>query len=267
MPNLTKLKQLFTVLILGLLSLVLLITIIIAIVRYEQNRPQYCNVAVVNLTGSLVVSTDPSNTTEQQTTSDQVDRQLETAKNDPRIKAVVLSVDSVGGDGVAGEDIQKELESISKPTVVIARSVDDSAAYEASIGADTIFASAESFVGDVGATASYVDNSKQDVTNGLTFNQLSAGRYKDMMNPDKPLTADEKALEMSLVNKDYVLFVQMIANNRHMSYATAEALANGSQYIGIDALKNGLIDRLGDMLDVQQYLAQKLGKKVVLCQQ
>lgn len=265
MQNLIKLKQLLTVIILCLLSLVLLIAIITTIDRYERSRPPYCNVAVVSLTGELFTTIDPTDTIDQQVTSDQIDQQLETANDNPRIKAIVLSIDSGGGAPVAGEDILKELKSIGKPTVALARSADESASYLASLGASTIFASKNSDMVDIGATASYTDNSIQDQQDGITFNQLSMGKYKDMGNPDKPLTADERALMMSQVQESYNMFVQTVADNRHMPFATAEGFANGAPYMGVDALKDGLIDHLGNMLDVQQYLTEKLGTKAVIC--
>jgi protease-4 len=242
-----------------------IVIIVLFVILYHFLKPQECNVAVVNLTGEMFTTIDPTDTTDQQVTSDQVDQQLETANNNPHIKAIILSIDSPGGQPTAGEDIMKELKSINKPTVALARSEDNSAAYLASLGADTIFAADTSSVGDIGITSSYTDNSVQDQQNGITFNQLSVGKYKDMFNIDKPLTDDERTLEMDHVQKLYNIFVQLVADNRHMSFATAENLANGSEYLGNDALNNGLIDHVGNMQDVEQYLKEKVGKKVRIC--
>ena len=266
MPSLTNIKQYLIVTILGLISLILFGFIVVKTIRYESNRPKGCNVAVIPLTGRLFTTFDPTDTDEQQVTSDQIDQELESAKNNPQIKAIVLSIDSQGGSGVAGEDIFSELKSITnKPTIALARSQDDSAAYLASLGANAIFASDTSGVVDIGVTSSYTDNSVQEKQQGITFNQLSIGKYKDMFHPDKPMTADERALAMSQAQEDYQMFVQLVATNRKMTFENAKRYAEGIEYLGIDALKYGLIDHLGNIINVQKYLSQKIDKEAALC--
>ena len=148
------------------------------------------------------------------------------------MKAIILEIDSPGGSGDAGEEVESSLKQAHKPTVALIRSIGDSAAYMSATGADTIFASTFSEVGDIGITQSYVDNSKQDVTNGLTYNQLSVGAYKDMFSTDKPLTPAEHTLAMKELDIAYNRFVQIVSQNRHMSMDTTIALANGSSIAG-----------------------------------
>ena len=114
-------------------------------------------------------------------------------------------------------------------------------------------------------TLSYVDNAKEDIEQGLTYNSLSTGEFKDTGNPNKPLTADEKAyLEVSL-QQTLQDFIQTVSTNRNLPLAKVTALADGSSMLGEDALKNGLIDELGTNKEVMDKLQQDIKTKPEVC--
>jgi protease-4 len=235
-----------------------------------SSRAIACNVAYIKLHGTLVdyIPNDQavgSDNVQDQTASEDVTKSIREAAADPRMKAIVLEIDSAGGDPVAGNEVESALKQVDTPTVALIRSDGNSAAYKAATGADVIFASDDSDVGDIGVTESYTDVSTQDATNGITFNQLSVGEYKDMFNEDKPLTADEKTLIMSQLEIQYRSFVQMVAQNRHLSVADVTALADGAPILGEEALRDGLIDKIGDVDDVRSFLTQKIGRSAVIC--
>ncbi len=135
----------------------------------------------------------------------------------------------------------------------------------AASGADAIFASQFSDVGDIGITQSYSDNAKQDAQEGITFNQLSIGKYKDMFNTDKPMTADERTLALQQLQLDYDDFVNIVAANRHMATDTALTLADGASETGQQALSDGLVDRIGNIDAVRDYMADKISDDAVIC--
>jgi signal peptide peptidase SppA len=166
---------------------------------------------------------------------------------------------------IRGEEIESTLKASPKPTVALIRDEGDSAAYMAATGANKIYANEFSDVGDIGITSSYTDQSQQDVTEGITYNQLSIGKYKDMFSPDKPLTDDERTLIMGELQTDYQKFVQIVAQNRHLSIDTTTTIANGSGLTAQTALDDGLIDKIGDLSDVQNYLNGVLHKKASIC--
>ena len=229
-----------------------------------------CNIAYIPVQGELVTyipaseGTTTGNTYDQ-TASEDVTQAIRIASQDPDMKGIVLEIDSPGGSPVAGEEIQAALKRTTKPTVSLIRDEGDSAAYMAASGATTIFASVFSDVGDIGITQSYVDSAKQDAAEGLTFNQLSIGKYKDMFNTDKPLTLDERALALQQLQMDYNVFVGLVAENRGMSTSSVLALADGASYTGTEALQNGLINKIGNVDDVRTYLTSKLGTNAVIC--
>jgi protease-4 len=248
------------------------IIIILAIAWFADSgaTTDSCNVAYISLHGDMVTyipdSESASSSNEQdQTASEDVTQSIRDADSDPSIKAIVLEIDSPGGDPVAGEEIESTLKDSSKPTAALIRSEGDSAAYMAASGAGEIFASNFSDVGDIGITSSYTDQSKQDMENGITFNQLSIGKYKDMFDPDKPLTADERTVIMAQLQTAYQYFVQIVSQNRHLSTSTVTSLADGESFLGKQALSDGLIDKIGNIDDVRTFFSTKLGVDAVIC--
>lgn len=230
-----------------------------------------CNVGYVTLHGELVTSAPYDDSTSDATSdaayavSSDITHTIRAMESDDSIKAIILAVDSGGGDPVAGDEIEHALKDAKKPTVALIRSQGDSAAYMAAIGADRIVASPFSEVGSIGVTASYVDQSKQDQQDGLTFNQLSTGQYKDMYNPDKPLTTEESALIHTQLSDYLGHFVDMVASDRHLDRDTVRRLADGSASTADDALKNGLIDSIGSIDDVRTYLSKQINDTAVVC--
>lgn len=263
-------QQILVIIILSLLAVAILIGGCIGLSTYYNQRSSSCNVADLQLYGSLVYYPNEGLTTASssvdQTASEDIRQQIETADANPSIKAIFLQVDSLGGDPVAGEDVATALQHASKPTVALIADEGDSAAYWATTGAQTIFASANSSIGDIGVTQSYLDQTKQDEQNGLTFISLTAGQYKDMGNPDSPLTPAEKALFQRDLNITMQNFIDTVAQNRNLSVANVTAIANGSSMEGQMALQDGLIDKIGNIYDVENYLKGKIGNNVSLCQ-
>ncbi len=268
--NLQSTKESLMVTVLGLVALAILIGGVISLSEYWNQQPKSCNVAVVQLYGSVVYypnenGNDASNTLNQ-TASEDIRQQIEMADADPNIKAIVLHIDSFGGNPVAGEDIATALKHANKPTVALVGDMGTSAAYWAATGAETIFASANSTLVDIGVTQSYLDNVKQNEQNGQTFVSLTAGKYKDAGNPDTPLTTEEKALFQRDLNIMMQNFISSVARNRNLSVASVTTIADGSSMLGKMALQNKLIDKIGNIYDVQNYLKGKIGEDVTLCQ-
>lgn len=268
-------KESLTVIVLGLIALTILVGGWIGISWYQsqgQGSQGYggCNVADITLYGSLVYypgeGLDASSTTGDQTAAEDVRRQIEDADADAGVKAIFLQIDSPGGDPAAGEDVAAALAHASKPTVALIADDGDSAAYWAATGAQAIFASADSSVGDIGVTQSYLDETKQDEKDGLTFVSLTAGKYKDMGNPDSPLTPEERALFERDLNVTMQNFIDAVAANRGLSVASVTAIADGSSLNGQLALQKGLIDKVGNIYDVEDYLKSKIGEDVTLCE-
>src|SRR6202789_3564799 len=125
-PKLQSTKEFLKVVILALVVLIILIAGGATFFAWQSQRPASCNVAVAQLYGTLVyypaenggsASNGAGNGTLDPTASEDIREQIEAADADPSIKAILLQVDSPGGDPVAGEDVADALKQSSKPTV------------------------------------------------------------------------------------------------------------------------------------------------------
>ena len=210
-----------------------------------------------NYDDALKVSDDGSCDTI--TSSEEVVSYLDSAAKDEKIKAVLLEIDSPGGVPVAAEEIAEGIKTLGKPSVAWIRGTGTSAAYWVASAATTVIASANSDVGSIGVTFSYVDNAQQNAKDGLTYNMLSAGKYKDLGSPDKPLTADERSLIERDLNIMRDNFISAVATNRKLSESKVRALADGSSMLGVAAKQKGLIDLLGTQETAHDTLKQLLG--------
>ena len=250
-----------------IISCVALLLIVVIAFLFLHHRENHSPVATIFITNQLV-SSPQYNTNgllrQDETVALDVVRQIQEAGRDRNIKAIAFIIDSQGGDPESAEEITIAMKATKKPTVALIRSEGDSPAYWVASASDRIFALPISMLGDIGITSSYVDNSIQDEANGLTFHQLSIGKYKDMGNTDKPLTADEQALMMTQMQAEANVFINAVAENRHLSLEKVQALANGASMSGTDALKNGLIDQIGSFADVNSYLSSLIKTKVNL---
>jgi len=112
---------------------------------------------------------------------------------------------------------------------------------------------------------SYMDYAKQNQEDGLTYNKLSSGKFKDAGDPDKILTYEEKQLFMRDVNVLNENFVQTVAENRNMDIEKVRELADGSSWLGEQALEYGLIDRIGSFFEAKKYLKELLGEEIDIC--
>ncbi|MDP2944152.1 MAG: S49 family peptidase [bacterium] len=236
-----------------------------------QAEETTCNVVGIELHGEVVAYISPEsedgdgNPLNDETASENVVLAIEDADKDETVKAIILEVDSYGGSPVAAEEIGRAMKRATKPTVALVRTAAISAAYLASTGANVIFASVLSDIGGIGVTMSYLDSSKQNIKDGLTYNSLSSGKFKDYGDPDKPLTSEERELLMRDINIMNENFIKAVAANRNLDVDKVRLLADGSSLPGQMALENGLIDRIGGMVEVKEYLKKKIGKEAEVC--
>jgi protease-4 len=180
-------------------------------------------------------------------------------KNDASIDSVIVEIDSGGGSPFASEEIMNALKSLDKKTVAVIREMGTSGAYLVASATDRIFASAFSDIGSIGVTMSYLDYSQKNNSEGLVYQQLSVGEFKDYGDPDKPLTAEEKELIMRDLKIMHEVFIKNVATNRNLNIEKVRKLADGSSMLGVAAKENGLIDEIGDYEDAKLWLEEQVG--------
>lgn len=229
-----------------------------------------CSVIGINLHGYLMTYIPPHSESDplfnyDSVASEDIIFKIKQANEDESIKAIILEVDSGGGSGIAGEEVSNVIKNSAKPIIGWIRGVSASASYFAVSSADRIFASKFSDVGGIGVTQSYLSNVKKNQKDGLNYEQLIAGKYKDSGRPDKPLTEDEKNLFLRDINIGYENFMQAVSVNRNIPIEKVREIADGSTVMGERAMKIGLIDEIGGINEVETYLEETIGEKPEIC--
>jgi len=234
----------------------------------------YCNIAVIPIQGDIVafqgdaLASGEVSDAPTATSGDWVERYILDAESDLGILGIVAQIDSYGGYASPGHQMMRALERSALPTVAYIREAGLSSGYLAAIGADEIIAAPFAAVGSIGITYSYVENSEENAKEGRRFVQLSSGVFKDTGNPNKALTADEKALYDRDIRAYADLFIDLVAASRGLSTSTVGALADGSTMPAKLALSQGLIDQIGDEDTVREWFAVQLQRpveEIVLC--
>jgi protease-4 len=220
-----------------------------------------CNIAVMPIEGVIMPWGYGAQYPEFAVTPDDVRDFLTLVADDELfIEGVLFEVNSPGGTPVASEDIAKQIRALELPTAVLIGDMGASGGYMVASAADKIFASAMSDVGSIGVNMSYVEESLKNKEDGLTYESLTTGKFKDAGDPNKPLTEEERAYfqgQLDAVNNE---FINLVANYRGLEVDAVRALADGSTLVGQKAVDAKLIDAIGDRDAVKAFFAEKLGK-------
>ena len=233
-----------------------------------------CNIAVIPIMGDIIpyAGADQNGSWSEMPPSTNADDVLATlykAENETNILGIFVRIDSSGGSAVASEIISNGFKRSLLPVATFIREGANSGAYLAATGANTIIASSFSEIGSIGVNMSYLDKTAKNAKDGLQYIQLTSARFKDYGDPDKPLTFAER----SLIERDLKIyhdhFVKIVSENRNLLIEQVAKLADGSSMPGSLALKNGLIDFLGDQETARDWFAEKLeipADEVIFCE-
>lgn len=171
---------------------------------------------------------------------------LETAKSDPRVRAVVLRVESPGGTVAASQEMADLIESFSLPIVVSMGDVAASGGYYLSARADRIVAQPGTLTGSIGVIMTVLDVQGLLDKIGVKYDSVTAGEHKDMLAPGR-LTPERRAILQTMTDEAYSQFVTAVAEGRGLPEHEVRALATGQPYTGQQALDLGLVDALGGL--------------------
>ena len=177
---------------------------------------------------------------------------LQKIRKDDAIDAVVLRVNSPGGSALASDIIWREIDLLKKekPVVVSMGDLAASGGYYIACGADSIFANAGTITGSIGVF-SVIPNVKGLMNNklGISFDGVKTGQYADMPSTTRPLNATEQRFMQAGVDSIYHAFKSRVAIGRKKSIEYIDSIAQGRVWIGADAIKIGLVDRIGTLDD------------------
>lgn len=191
-------------------------------------------------------------------------------REDDKVKAIVLRVNSPGGSALTSEIIWREVEQATrtKPVIVSMGNVAASGGYYISCAADTIVADPTTLTGSIGIFGMFFsgENLIKDKM-GIHTDVVKTNAHSDFGGSyplpipisSRPLTAYERNVLQNYVNQGYETFLNRVMAGRRISRDSLDAIAQGRVWTGADALKIGLVDVLGGMDDAIKIAAAKAG--------
>ena len=185
---------------------------------------------------------------------------LEELANDDDIKAVVIRINSGGGDAYASEQLWHQVSMLKKkkPVVISMGDYAASGAYYMSCPASWIVAQPNTLTGSIGIFAAFPDASGLVTQKlGVKFDEVKTNRNSTFGNiMARPFNSEELHYLQGFVNRGYELFRQRVADGRHLSIEKTEAIAQGRVWLGNDAIAIRLVDQLGGLPDAVAKAAQ-----------
>jgi protease-4 len=186
------------------------------------------------------------------------------AANDNSISAIILRIDSPGGDYVASDTIWREIAKAKekkKPVIVSMGDTAASGGYFIAMNADRIFADAGTVTGSIGVFAGKIAIGDALAKLDINHDRVTFGDSAGMFSALSDFSQRDLARLNRLVDATYADFTGKAAASRGKSQDEIEAVAKGRVWSGSDALKAGLVDELGGFLKASDYLKTKLGVK------
>jgi protease-4 len=183
---------------------------------------------------------------------DDIKNALQTALEDDSVKAVVLAVNSPGGEVTASDIIYHEVLKVQKkkPVVVAMTSLAASGAYYIACAADWIVANETTFTGSIGVIIQSLNYQGLFDKVGLDAVVFKSGKFKDMLSGSRPMTPEEQAYVESMVMQVYERFLGIVSRARNLpADGLRETFADGRIITGKDAKEAGLVDQLGYVED------------------
>jgi len=240
-------------------SIVLLVAILVVVlVLVVPNRPSVGKIVVIPLSGTIT-SADSSLLSGSSITPGLVSDYLWKVEQDRAVKAIVLHIDSPGGEIEPCQEILWEIERVKEtmPIVVSMGGTVASGGYYISTQADKIVALPTTQTGSIGVISQLVNVEGLLEKLGIQIETFKGGKYKDMYWGFRELTPEEEEIMQGMVDEYYEQFIDVVAEGRGLNKEEVRSLATGQLYSGTKAKELGLVDELGD-LDTAINLALEL---------
>lgn len=216
-------------------------------------------IAVIYASGEIVMDGPDNNIS-----GIRLSQTISEVRKDSTIKAVVLRVNSPGGDAQAAELIKRELDLLKevKPLIASYGSYAASGGYWISAGANKIFTDNTTITGSIGVF-SLIPSFGKAISKNLHINMgvVSTNKHGDAFGGMRRVNAEEEAYMQSQVERIYTAFTELVADGRGMSVEAVDNIGQGRVWAGRDALQNGLADSKGGLVDALEYAAAVIGKE------
>ena len=194
-------------------------------------------------------------------TADEVVERVEAADEDEDVEALLVELNTPGGEVVPSDDIRRAVAEFDGPTVAYATDLCASGGYWIASGCDELWAREGSLVGSIGVVGSRPNAAGLADKLGISYEQFTAGEYKDAGVPLREIEEDEREYLQSLIDGYYEQFVETVSEGRGMDPEAVRG-TEARVYLGPDALEIGLVDELGVEDDVEGRIAEAIDDDV-----
>ena len=183
--------------------------------------------------------------------SKQTAEDLAEFSKDDSVKALVLRIESPGGGVSPSQELYREVRRAAKmkPVVASMGSVAASGGYYIAAAAQKIFANPGTITGSIGVILQFTNLEELFKKIGFRMEIVKSGAYKDVGNPSREMTPEERAYMQKLIDNVHQQFVQDVAQGRKMQVERIQEVADGRIFTGEQAKELGLVDELGNLKD------------------
>ena len=211
-------------------------------------RPAVDKIAIIPLSGTITTG-DSSLLSGSVITPKLVRDYLTKAEEDKAVKAIILRIESPGGEIAPCQEILWEIERVSetKTIVVSMGGTAASGGYYISTKADKIVALPTTMTGSIGVISQIMNIEGLLEKLGIQIETYKGGKFKDMYRGFREMTQEEKEIMQGMIDEYYELFIEVVAEGRGLNKEEVRNLATGQIYTGTEAKELGLIDELGDL--------------------
>lgn len=176
-------------------------------------------------------------------------RSLQEARNNKNTKAIVLRIDSPGGNALTSDLIWREIELTKKvkPVVVSMGNYAASGGYYIACNANTIFAEKNTITGSIGVFGILPNFSELTKKVGINIEQIKTHENATQYSPFVPMAENFKTVTLESIEQVYKTFVSHVAQGRKMNFAAVDSIGQGRVWSGSEAVKIGLVDKIGGL--------------------
>jgi protease-4 len=227
----------------------------VAMIERERALDMRPQVAIVVAEGEILPGDQPAGTVGGKSTAKLIQR----ARNDNNVKAIVLRVNSPGGDAFASELIRREVEltkAAHKPVIVSMGNVAASGGYWISMDGDQIFAEPTTITGSIGIFGIMMTIPNTLAKIGIHTDGVGTTPLADPIDPRRALDPNIGTAMQAVIENGYRNFIGKVAAARHKTPEQVDAIAQGRVWSGTQAKERGLVDKIGGLKDAIDAAAQ-----------
>jgi protease-4 len=192
--------------------------------------------------------------------SSDVVRQIKKYADDNSIKAIVLRIDSPGGSVAPAQEIYNEILKVrknsGKKVITSMGNISASGGYYIACASDKIVANPGTLTGSIGVIMAFSNIEELMGKIGLKSEVIKSGKYKDIGSPTRKFTAEDRRILQDLIDDVHDQFVNVVSKGRNLDIQKVKELSDGRIFTGRQALKEGLVDKLGSFEDTIEMVAK-----------